>query len=114
VKVQDALVKLFHENRLHRQQLRGQYLYLFPTVWQDQLRQRECFFEKENSEVLLRSISQGIADHMRWLLSILDEKQSRLYLGFESIRVGYGGDAAIARITGVNVKTIARGRRELE
>lgn len=114
VKVQDALVKLFHENRLHRQQLRGEYLYLFPTVWQDQLRQRECFFEKENSEGLQRSISQGIADHMKWLLSILDEKQSRLYLGFESIRVGYGGDAAIARINGVNVKTIARGRRELE
>jgi len=114
VKVQDALVKLFHENRLTRQQLRGEYLYLFPTVWKDQLRYREDQFEKEISEELYHSISHDIAEHMRWLLSILNEKQSRLYLGFESIRVGYGGDAAIARITGINVKTIARGRRELE
>jgi hypothetical protein len=114
VKVQDALVKLFHENRLNRQQLRGEYLYLFPTVWQDQLRYREELFEKKLNEELPHSISQDIAAHIQWLLSILNEKQSRLYLGLESIRIGYGGDAAIARITGVNVKTIARGRHELE
>jgi len=114
VKVQDALIKLFHEDRLKRRQLRGEYLYLFPTVWQDQLRYREELLENEINEELPHSISQDIADHMRWLLSILNEKQCRLYLGFESIRVGYGGDAAIARITGVNAKTVARGRCELE
>jgi hypothetical protein len=114
VKVQDALVKLFHENKLNRQQLGGEYLYLFPTVWQDQLRYREDQFEKEIRAEQHQLISQEMAEHMRWLLSVFNEKQSRLYLGFESIRVGYGGDAAVARITGVNVKTIARGRRELE
>ena len=51
---------------------------------------------------------------MRVLLSVLNEKQRRLYLGFESIRLGHGGDAQISRLTGANVKTIARGRRQLQ
>jgi hypothetical protein len=114
VKVQDALIKLFNQKRLYREQFRGEYLYLFPTLWQDQLRSREVLIKKELKEELSLSIPQGMAEHMRWLLSVLNEKQSRLYLGFESIRIGHGGDIAIARITGVNVKTIAQGRHELE
>jgi hypothetical protein len=114
IKVQDALIKLFNEKRLHREQLRGEYLYLFPTLWQDQLRSRETQIEKELKGEFSHCVEQDIAEHMRWLLSVLNEKQSRLYLGFESIRVGHGGDSAIARITGVNVKTIAQGRYELE
>ena len=42
------------------------------------------------------------------------EKQRRLYAGFESLRHGRGGDAAVARRAGLNVKTVARGRQELE
>lgn len=43
----------------------------------------------------------------------MNEKQRRLYLGFESLKIGYGGDIKIANETGVNVKTVARGRKEL-
>jgi hypothetical protein len=59
-------------------------------------------------------IPDEVGDSMRWLLSVLNEQQRRLYLGLESIRLGHGGDTAIARITGVNVKTIAQGRRQLQ
>ena len=55
-----------------------------------------------------------VRESMRSLLSVLNEKQRRLYLGLESIRLGHGGDAQIARMTGVNVKTIALGRRQLQ
>ena len=55
-----------------------------------------------------------IEENMCFLLANLDERQKRLYLGLESIKVGHGGDAFISQITGVNVKTIARGRRELQ
>ena len=51
---------------------------------------------------------------MRWLLTVLDEQQRRLYLGRESLRVGRGGDRQISRMSGVNVKTIASGRRQLQ
>ena len=44
--------------------------------------------------------------------SVFNEKQRRLYLGLESMRVGHGGDVR-SRITGVNVKTIALGRQQL-
>jgi hypothetical protein len=114
VKVQDALVKLHHEDRLKRQQVRGDYLYLFPALYQDQLRRREEKIAQAQRDTQQRyGIDKEVVGHMCCLLSILNERQSRLYLGFESIRMGHGGDAKLSRITGVNVKTIARGREEL-
>lgn len=46
-------------------------------------------------------------------LSLLDEKQRRLYAGLESLKSGYGGDQRIAEILGLDVGTIAKGRRQL-
>jgi hypothetical protein len=51
---------------------------------------------------------------MNLLLSRLDEQQRRWYVALESTRVGYGGDRELSRITGMNVETIRRGRRELD
>jgi hypothetical protein len=48
------------------------------------------------------------------LLSRLDEQQRRWYVAVESSRVGHGGDRRLSRITGMNVETIRRGRRELD
>ena len=47
------------------------------------------------------------------LVSTLDERQRRLYVGLGSQRLGRGGDCTLAEITGINVDTIAAGRREL-
>jgi hypothetical protein len=52
--------------------------------------------------------------HINLLLSTLDEHQRRLYVGLEAQRLGHGGDRLLAQITGLNVDTIAAGRRELE
>lgn len=114
IKVQDALVKLYHENRLRRQQVGGDYLYLFPSLHQDQLRRREQLISEAQSDSQQQyGIDPDVVKHMRCLLAILNEKQRRLYLGFEAIRRGDGGDATLSRMSGVNVKTIARGRHEL-
>ncbi|SRR5216684_6221427 len=51
---------------------------------------------------------------MNVLFSTLDERQRRLYAGLESKKMGHGGDRRLALITGLNVNTIAKGRRELE
>jgi hypothetical protein len=45
--------------------------------------------------------------------STLDEKQRRLYAGYESLKIGAGGDKLIAEILKLDRKTVARGRREL-
>jgi len=55
------------------------------------------------------------ADHQRMnlLMSRLDEQQRRWYAAVESDKIGFGGDVQVARITGLNVETIRRGRREM-
>ena len=52
--------------------------------------------------------------NLNFFLSTLDERQRRLYVGLESKKLGRGGDRQMAIITGLNVNTIAKGRRELE
>jgi hypothetical protein len=51
---------------------------------------------------------------MNFLVSTLDERQQRLYVGLEAQKLGYGGDRHLALITGMSVNTIAKGRRELK
>ena len=46
-------------------------------------------------------------------LSMLNEKQRRLYAGLESLELGYGGDQRIADLAGMDPHTVAKGRREL-
>ena len=41
------------------------------------------------------------------------DRSSGLYAGLESLKLGYGGDRQMAEILGLDVSTVARGRREL-
>ena len=50
---------------------------------------------------------------MNLLLSRLDEQQRRWYLAVESERLGHGADGLQFEITGVDEKTIRRGREDL-
>ncbi len=50
---------------------------------------------------------------MNLLLSRLDEQQRRWYAALESSRIGQGGDRLLSQITGLDEKTIRRGREEL-
>ena len=50
---------------------------------------------------------------MNLLLSRLDEDHRRWYVALESRKIGHGGDRRLSLITGMNVETIRRGRREL-
>jgi hypothetical protein len=48
------------------------------------------------------------------LVSRLDEQQRRWFVALEAKRVGRGGETLLARITGLDRRTIRRGRHELE
>jgi hypothetical protein len=50
---------------------------------------------------------------MNLFLSRLDEQQRRWYVAMESDRIGAGGDRILSQITGMDEKTIQRGRQEL-
>jgi len=50
---------------------------------------------------------------MPLLVSRLDEHQRRWFAALEAKRLGRGGTRLMAQITGLDEKTIRRGRREL-
>jgi hypothetical protein len=51
---------------------------------------------------------------MNLFLSRVDEQQRRWYVALESMRIGHGGDRLLSQITGMDEKTIRRGRQELD
>jgi hypothetical protein len=57
---------------------------------------------------------QVLHRQMNLLLSRLDEQQRRWYVAVEANRIGPHGDELLAQITGMDPKTIRRGRQELE
>lgn len=116
VRVHNALAKLHASKRLTRERMAGEYLYLSPGCNALQLDKRRQRIQKRlisDESATQAPIQHMIEENMCFLISNLNERQKRLYLGLESIKVGRGGDVRISQITGVNVKTIARGRREL-
>lgn len=60
------------------------------------------------------SPTKQLHTHINFLVSTLDERQRRLYIGLEAQRLGHGGDRLLAQITGLSVDTIAAGRCELQ
>jgi hypothetical protein len=52
--------------------------------------------------------------YLRALLGRLDEQQRRWAAAIEALRYGHGGTGLVAEITGLDGKTILRGRRELQ
>jgi hypothetical protein len=48
------------------------------------------------------------------LLARLDEDHRRWFAGFESRRIGHGGDRLVSLITGMHIQTVRRGRQELD
>jgi len=115
VRVHNALAHLYATKRLDREPLAQEYLYLSPTGGQEQRERRSQAIPQapsRKSPGLEEERSEWEAS-LRFLVSVLNERDRRLYLGLESIRLGHGGDAQIARLADVNVKTVALGRRQL-
>jgi len=50
---------------------------------------------------------------MNLLLSRLDEQQRRWYVAVEAEKIGHGGTEYVSVVTGINVNTIRKGRREM-
>jgi hypothetical protein len=110
VRVHTPLLNLTASGHLRREGLTPGYLYLCPQTWKSQLKTRKQILE---ATVLGDKSAADIQRALHTFLATLNEKQRRLFAGFESMKLGHGGDVIISRQTGMNVKTIARGRREL-
>ncbi len=118
VSVKDALRKLTQNGRLTRDRRSGRYLYCAadPTIQRRQLRSRRQ--AEEAGEWVAQPVSEAILpDELRATIllfySLLDEQQRRLYAGLEALKWGHGGDRKVARLLGLDVGTVAKGRQQL-
>jgi len=116
VECKRALLKLHREGRVVRARIGGVYVYLAKHK-DPQRRQRVRRQEQANmAEVIppvVEALSHELGAAIVLFFCLLDERQRRLYAGLESQKFGHGGDRKVADLLGLDVHTVARGRREL-
>lgn len=115
VETKQALLSLARRQRVAREPIEGRYLSCAvqrPTR-RAQLRQRAAGIDLPRVGDAAPEIRAEATAAVALFFSTLDERQRRLYAGMESLRMGHGGDRRIAARTGLDVHTVARGRREL-
>lgn len=118
VGTKEPLLRLVQQQRLARESVSGLYLYcsIEPALRQRQLLARHV---RQNEPTLASSVAgpDTVDDELKasmiLFLSMLNEKQRRVYAGLESLKLGYGGDQRIADFVGMDAHTVAKGRREL-
>lgn len=118
VGVQDPLRKLVREERLVREWVAGRFLYISvetATRMRQLLARRvvEADLSLGTGPIRGGTIPDELKAAIVLFFSVLDEKQRRLYAGLEAFKWGHGGDRQIADLLGIDVGTVAKGRREL-
>src|SRR5580704_8743083 len=108
VEVKQSLLELVERRRLERRPKEGVYVYFARAAG----RQREQRLQRE-ARPAEGAGSEELKAAIILFYSLLDEQQRRLYAGLEAHKVGQGGDRKIAKFLGLDVHTVARGRREL-
>jgi hypothetical protein len=118
VGVRVAVLKLLKGNRISRQKVSGRYLYCSSRI----RKQRRQSGERKKQQAIADSALEPMGSEILYqegktllelFVSLLDEKQRRLYAGLESIKLGYGGDKKVARLFDMDIHTVAKGRKEL-
>jgi hypothetical protein len=118
VGTKDVLRQLVRAGRLRREQVAGRFLYCAtePGRRRKQLVARRALLSAPGIAGPLPDAAI-LPDELRAAIvlffGLLDEKQRRLYAGLEALKTGHGGDVRIAELLGLDVGTVARGRREL-
>lgn len=117
VGVKEPLLQLYRQKRVAREKMGGVYVY----VSRDSGERRRQRLRRQDRpaawEVGESPVDAGLSPELKAAIilffSLLDEQQRRLYAGLEAHKVGHGGDRRIAEFLGLDVHTVARGRREL-
>lgn len=118
VEIKVPLLKLIKSKRLQREKVFGRYLYLSSEA----AKRRQQLTTRKHNESQFKLggpfiKTDYIVDELKAAIilffALLDEKQRRLYAGIESLKIGHGGDTQVSALLGLDVMTVARGRREL-
>jgi len=115
VKVEDVLLELVNNKSITRKKMSGVFIYYSAA---SNLMKKQVVTRKDklqspdvemNPDVLMHELKAALI----LFYSTLNEKQRRLYAGYESLKIGYGGDKRIGELLDINKKTVAKGRQEL-
>jgi hypothetical protein len=117
VEVKQTLLQLYQHQRVERRVVEGVYVYSA----REAERKREPRLQREarpaaqeiEEPAIGASLSPELKASIILFYSLLDERQRRLYAGLEAHKLGYGGDHKMAEFLGLDVHTVARGRRQL-
>ncbi len=115
IKVEDALLELVKSKIIIRKKISGIYIYYATasklSKKQELTRIGEIQYPDEEMKpaVLMNELKAALII----FFCTLNEKQRRLYAGYESLKIGHGGDKRIAELLDLDQKTVARGRQEL-
>ncbi len=115
LKVDDSLCILIKEKAVCRKKMSGVFVY-FSEKSKSKKKQeltRSGGLQSKGMETKPESPTDELKAALVIFFSTLDEKQRRLYAGYESLKSGHGGDKLIAEILKLDRKTVARGRQEL-
>jgi hypothetical protein len=108
VPVFNSVLDLYKAHQIDRKQIGKEYIYLSKEYGESQFHLRQEEIQSKDTVA-----KNGTDEFLVLFMSLLNEKQQRLFAGYESLKHGYGGDKKIANQTGLNVKTVSQGRREL-
>lgn len=115
VKVEDVLLELVNNKSITRKKMSGVFIYYSAT---SNLKKKQVLTRKDklqspdvemNPDILMYELKAALII----FYSTLNEKQRRLYAGYESLKIGYGGDKRIGELLDIDKKTVAKGRQEL-
>lgn len=116
VGVKETLLRLLRKGRLNRERIANRFLYCsnLPDEKKQQITARHAI----ESEPIQGRLPVGqIHDELKAAIvlftCLLDEQQRRLFAGLESLKWGHGGDSRVADLLGIDVGTVAKGRRQL-
>lgn len=117
VETKHPLLNLFKKGRIDREKIGGYYVYLACDMHE---KNRQIAVRKTSAERFevdlsyeIKLLSEELKAAIILFFSLLDEKQRRLYAGLESYKLGHGGDTQIAKLLGLDVHTVSKGRKEL-
>jgi len=115
VKVEDTLLELVKNKIVIRKKMSGIYIYYsrarnFSKKQElSRIDNMQYPDEEMKPDILMNELKAALII----FYSTLDEKQRRLYAGYESLKIGHGGNKRIAELFDLDQKTVARGRQEL-
>ena len=104
----DTVLDLWKNRKIRREQIAKKYIYL-------SVKEGDMQFDLRKQDTIKNNMfAKDVSDeYLTLFMSLLNEKQKRLFAGYESIKIGYRGDKIISQKTGLNIKTVSRGRKEM-